>query len=226
MEHKDFIEYAFQKLYERGWLTELIPSSITETEIAGFEQEYRIEFPVFFKLYLMAYRLLMTDIVGVVYDYEKKEIKIDTIDFYDLTDDIIDLSEALECFREEFEDCETPVREEIYKNLFPIGYMDGWYCLDLSQTDGNDCPVVFLEYGGYWDDCDPDEILHGKCAASSFRTFLEWYFCGSLESEYEKINHVTINHEFYSLWHDQHFISHHDTIYQPEWGGNRKQQPE
>lgn len=86
--------------------------------------------------------------------------------------------------------------------------MDGWYCLDLSQSDGKDCPVVFLEYGGFWDCyCDSDGILHGKCVASNFRTFLEWYFCGSLEPEYEKINHVIVNYEFYSLWHDQHFIS-------------------
>lgn len=48
-----------------------------------------------------------------------------------------------------------------------VGYMDGWYCLDLSQSDGKDCPVVFLEYGGLWDCyCDSDGILHGKCVAS------------------------------------------------------------
>lgn len=110
----------------------------------------------------------------MVYDDENKEIKIDTIDFYDLTDNVSDWSECLGCFREEFEDCETPLREEIYKNLFPIGYMDGWYCLDLSQSDGKDCPVVFLEYGGFWDCyCDSDGILHGKCVAFNFRTFLE-----------------------------------------------------
>ena len=149
MDYKSFVEYAFQKLHERGWLTELIPSSITETDIAEFEQEYLIELPVILKLYLMSYKPSATDLVGVVYDDENKEIKIDTMDFYDLTDDISDWSESLECFREEFEDCETPLREEIYKNLFPIGYMDGWYCLDLSQSDGKDCPVVFLKYGGF-----------------------------------------------------------------------------
>ena len=208
MDNKDFMEYAFQKLYERGWLMELIPSSITKTDIAEFEQEYLMELPVVLKLYLMAYKPSPTDIVGMVYDDENKEIKIDTIDFYDLTGNVSDWSECLGCFREEFEDCETPLREEIYKNLFPIGYMDGWYCLDLSQSDGKDCPVVFLEYGGFWDCyCDSDGILHGKCVASNFRTFLEWYFCGSLEPEYEKINHVIVNYEFYSLWHDQHFIS-------------------
>lgn len=167
MDNKDFMEYAFQKLYERGWLMELIPSSITKTDIAEFEQEYLMELPVVLKLYLMAYKPSLTDIVGMVYDDENKEIKIDTIDFYDLTDNVSDWSECLGCFREEFEDCETPLREEIYKNLFPIGYMDGWYCLDLSQSDGKDCPVVFLEYGGLWDCyCDSDGILHGKCVAS------------------------------------------------------------
>lgn len=53
MDYKDFMEYAFQKLHERGWLMELIPSSITETDIAEFEQEYLMELPVVLKLYLM-----------------------------------------------------------------------------------------------------------------------------------------------------------------------------
>ena len=50
MDYKDFMEYAFQKLHERGWLMELIPSSITETDIAEFEQEYLMELPVVFKI--------------------------------------------------------------------------------------------------------------------------------------------------------------------------------
>ena len=95
MDYKDFMEYAFQKLHERGWLMELIPSSITETDIAEFEQEYLMELPVVLKLYLMAYKPSLTDIVGMVYDDENKGIKIDTIDFYDLTDNVSDWSECL-----------------------------------------------------------------------------------------------------------------------------------
>lgn len=41
-EEKEFIEKAFQKLKERGWLPgqELEPSAITELETAAFEQQY------------------------------------------------------------------------------------------------------------------------------------------------------------------------------------------
>ena len=208
MEYKDFIEHAFWKLQERGWLEELIPSAITESDIAEFEQEYHIELPVLFKAYLMAYKLPRhPGIVGLVYDYAEKEIRIGTIDWHDLTDDISDLSEDLECFREEFEDWNTPLDKEKYKNLFPIGYMDGWYCLDLNRTNGADCPVVFLEYGGFWNNYyDEDGVLHGECIAPNFHTLLEWYFCGSLEAEYEKLNHVTVNYEFYKSWYKQNFI--------------------
>lgn len=64
MDYKDFMECAFQKLHERGWLTELMPSSIIETDIAEFEQEYLMELPVVLKLYLMAYKPSPTDICG------------------------------------------------------------------------------------------------------------------------------------------------------------------
>lgn len=208
MKNNDFIEQAFQKLRERGWLEELVPSAITKADIAKFEQERQIKLPALFKAYLTAYKLpYPPGIVGLVYDDKGKEIRIDTIDWHDLTGGISDLSEDLNCFREEFEDWDIPLEEEKYKNLFPIGYMDGWYCLDLSRTNGDDCPVVFLEYGGEWNGYyDADGILHGECVAPSFRTLLEWYFCGSLEKEYEKQNHVTVNYEFYKAWHRRHFI--------------------
>lgn len=201
-----FIEHAFLKLQERGWLAELIPSSITDTDIAAFEQEYQIKLPAIFKQYLTAYKLPKDNsLVGLVRDCGGN-VKIETVDWHDLTDDISDLSEDLECFRNEFEEWDTPPGIEKYRNLFPIGYMDGWYCLDLSQSDGEDCPVVFLEYGGFWEGYyDADGVLHGECVAPDFHTFLEWYFCGALETEYEKINHVTVNYQFYRLWYERTF---------------------
>lgn len=210
MEDKDFIEQSFQKLLERGWLEELIPSAITETDIAGFEKEHKIKLPAMFKAYLMAYKLpcpsvFGSGIDGLIYDYEDKEIRIDTIDWYVLTDDISDLSEALEGFREEACEWDIPARK--YKNMVPFGYMDGWYCLDLKQINGNDCPVVFLGDDDDWEEhLDKKGYLHGKYVAPNFRTLLEWFFCGSLEPEYEKINHVTVNYEFYKSWHNEMFI--------------------
>lgn len=29
---------------------------------------------------------------------------------------------------------------------------------------------------------------------------LEWYFCGSLEKEYETLHHVIVNYEYYESW--------------------------
>jgi hypothetical protein len=209
MKHKDFIEHAFQRLYERKWLKELIPSNITEAEITAFEHAYQIKFPALFKAYLTTYKLssMPHSIVGLVENSKDKEIKIKMINWHDLTDDSSDLEEDLECFREEFADWETPLAIEKYKNLFPIGYMDGWYCLDLTQSDGEDCPVVFLEYGGFWEGYyDADGVLHGEQITPNFRTLLEWYFWGTLEEEYEKRNHVTVNYEFYIAWIQQNFI--------------------
>ncbi len=53
---------------------------------------------------------------GLIYDYEDKEIRIDTIDWHVLTDDISDLSEALEGFREEACEWDIPARK--YKNKY------------------------------------------------------------------------------------------------------------
>ena len=52
-EEKEFIEKAFQKLKERGWLPgqELEPSAITELETAAFEQQYQVTLPSLYKTF-------------------------------------------------------------------------------------------------------------------------------------------------------------------------------
>lgn len=203
---KAFIEHAFTKLHERGWLTKLTPSAITEADLASFEQEYQMTLPTIFKTYLTSYRLPQhPGIAGLVRDHAGN-IKISIIDWHDLTEDISDLSEDLNCFRAEFEEWDTPPGLQTYGHLFPIGYMDGWYCLDLSQSDGEDCPVVWLEYGGFWEGYyDADGVLHGECVAPDFRTLLEWYFCGTLEAEYGKIHQTNVDYAFYRAWIEKTF---------------------
>ena len=200
MDYKDFIENAFLKLSQRGWLKDLSPSEITESDIIKFGKRKRLKFPAVFKAYLTAYKRDDDDIVGIVYDYKNNGLKINLINLYDFAYDISDLSEALTNFRAEFKEWETKPNKKVYEILFPIAYMDGYLCLDLSRSDGEDCPVVWLEYGGFWEEngyFDSEGILHGELAALNFSTFLNWYFCGALENEYERTNGMKVTREFY-----------------------------
>ena len=216
-ENKEFIEQAFQKLYKRGWLAGLAPSTITEADIAKFEQKHQIKLSELFKTYLMSYQFqpIQCSLAGIMIagiictNNEAKDIKLATLEWYWI-EKVSELSDALNCFREEAREWDIP--KEKYKNLVPFGYMDGWYCLDLNQinqnikTQENDSPVVLLRYGDNWTDfLDKEGFLHGEEVAPSFRTMLEWYFCGSFENEYEKLNHVTVNYEFYQSWLHQIF---------------------
>ncbi len=74
--------------------------------------------------------------------------------------------------------------------------MDGYLCLDLSRSDGEDCPVVWLEYGGFWEEngyFDSEGVLHGEIFAPDFKTFIDWHFCGALENIYESTNGAKVN---------------------------------
>lgn len=208
MDYKDLIENAFLKLSQRGWLKDLSPSEITESDIIKFEKRKRLKFPAIFKAYLTAYKRDNDDIIGIAYDYKNNGLKINLINLYDFAYDISDLSEALTNFRAEFKEWETKPNKKVYENLFPIAYMDGYLCLDLSRSNGEDCPVVWLEYGGFWEEngyFDSEGILHGELAALNFSTFLNWYFCGVLENEYERTNGVKVTREFYENWLKKNF---------------------
>ena len=54
-EEREFVEGAFQKLKERGWFPgeEFEPSTITEQEIAAFEQMHQVKLPSLYKTFLM-----------------------------------------------------------------------------------------------------------------------------------------------------------------------------
>ena len=81
----------------------------------------------------------------------------------------------------------------------------------LSRSDGEDCPVVWLEYGGFWEEngyFDSEGVLHGEIFAPDFKTFIDWYFCGALENVYESTNGVKANREFYENWLKKNFSYH------------------
>lgn len=204
------MEFAFAKLKECGWLEKLMPSDIIESEITNFEKKQHLNFPAIFKAYLQSYKRDSDDIVGITFDYREDELKIKLISLFNFTYDISELTEVLKQFRNEFKEWEVPPDKKIYKNLFPIGYSDGGLCLDLSRSDGEDCPVIYLEYGGFWQEngyYDAEGILHGELAAPDFCTFLNWYFCGELEEKFGKQNCVKVNREFYNKWIEKNFIT-------------------
>lgn len=211
MTFEEFIENAFQKLSQRGWLKDLKPSAITDSDIAKFEKRKCLRFPAIFKAYLTAYKRDSDDIIGIAYDYKNDGLKINLINLYDFSYDISDLSEALKTFRAEFKEWKTKSDKKVYENLFPIAYMDGYLCLDLSRSDGEDCPVVWLEYGGFWEEngyFDSEGVLHGEIFAPDFKTFIDWYFCGALENIYESTNGAKVNREFYENWLKKNFSYH------------------
>lgn len=208
MTFEEFLDNAFRKLSQRGWLKDLKPSEITDSEIAKFEKRKRLRFTAIFKAYLTAYKRDDDDIIGIAYDYRNNGLKINLINLYDFSYDISDLSEALKTFRAEFKEWETKPDKKVYENLFPIAYMDGYLCLDLSRSDGEDCPVVWLEYGGFWKEngyFDLEGVLHGEIFAPDFKTFIDWYFCGALENIYESTNGAKVNREFYKNWLKKNF---------------------
>ena len=88
MTSKEYMENAFRQLSQRGWLKDLKPSEITDSEITKFERDD-------------------DDIIGIAYDYRNNGLKINLINLYDFSYDISDLSEALKTFRAEFKEWET-----------------------------------------------------------------------------------------------------------------------
>ncbi len=59
LREEKFIEQAFQTLKERGWLSnpDLVPTGITDSEIAAFEEKYQIQLPSLYKAFLQSYKM-------------------------------------------------------------------------------------------------------------------------------------------------------------------------
>ncbi len=59
LEERNFVISACQKLQERGWFPgkEFVSSSITEQDIATFEQEHQVKLPSLYRAFLTSFRL-------------------------------------------------------------------------------------------------------------------------------------------------------------------------
>ena len=59
LEERNFVISACQKLQERGWFPgkEFVSSSITEQDIATFEQAHQVKLPSLYRAFLTSFRL-------------------------------------------------------------------------------------------------------------------------------------------------------------------------
>ena len=208
----EFVEQAFQKLKERGWLAdqELERSTVTEDEIAAFEAKHQVVLPSLYKAYLMSFRIPEWDnqIMSITgdpsprWDCRPLWLEICGAVTMEELEKWIDLLLDIRKF------CNVP--KESFHYLIPIGFWGaGWgpLCLDLSMPEDKVDPenahtwsVVWFDHEDFeWEKSylGEDGLLHGKPAAPDFKTLLEWYFYGSREAEFEKATGVKPTYEWY-----------------------------
>lgn len=118
-----------------------------------------------------------------------------------------ELEKWMEILQEIRDYCDLP--EESFRYLIPIGdWGAGWgpLCLDLSREgkvdyqNADTWSVVWFDHEDFeWEQnyLGEDGLLHGQSAAPDFKTLLEWYFCGSLEAEFEAATGIRPTYEWY-----------------------------
>ena len=193
---KAFVETAFQKLIERGWVLseQLTPSPNTEQDITAFEQKYHIQIPTMYRAFLLSYQYPFSDGINTVIDHAGEIsplwLFLPTLPITKLEQNYLELqSVAMDCYNISFENS---------KHLLHIGdWGYGWgpLCIDLSKSetdinidDENTWQLVWLDHEEDWKECFTDETgkLIGSPAAPNFQALLEWYFMGKFEPEFEQ----------------------------------------
>lgn len=211
-EEKEFIKQAFQKLKERGWFPgqEFEPSTITEQEIAVFEQEHQVVLPSLYKAFLTSFRLPQNDfnsICSIIEEYEDEEVSPLWLMLHSPAT-MSEVSKQMENLQIIRDFCELP--KDCFRNLIPIGdWGAGWgsLCIDLSRLenevdeDNEDTwSLVWFDHEDFdWDEqyLGEDGLLHGRGAAPSLKILLEWYFYGALEDEFEQEEGIKPTYEWY-----------------------------
>lgn len=206
IKEREFVDMAFQKCMERGWLNELVPSMIAPQDIADFEEKYQVNVPPFYRAFLTAYQLPkeMFEICGIAFHVD--EISPLWLILYGITS-MEQLSEHINFFREDVEE----FREGTIKscsNLIPIGdWGAAWgpLCIDttkpdelVDENDESTWSLVWFDHEEFdWGRTllGEDGLLHGSPAAPNLKTLLEWYFCGSLEPEFEEESQVKVSYQ-------------------------------
>lgn len=206
---KEFMEQAFQRCKERGWISECKPSTITEEQIIDFEKRYDIQLPKMYRAFLITYQLGLEDICGIVCSCD--ELRPLGLMLYDVQS-IAQLEEHIKIFREiaEIQNDEGQGQmAQMCTKLIPLGdWGAGWgpLCLDLTKPeeladpeDPDTWSIVWFEHEEFdWGTqyLGEDGLLHGQPAAPNLQTLLEWYFCGSLEAEFEEETGIHVTYEW------------------------------
>lgn len=209
-EEKEFISGAFQKLKERGWFPceKFEPSTITEQEIATFEQKHQVKLPSLYKTFLTLLCLPQAESIQVCAIHDD-EGDIDALwQIIDSPKSMEEVSKRMENLQTIRDFCELP--EDCFRNLIPIGdWGAGWgpLCIDLSkpeekidEEDPFTWSLVWFDHEEFgWDKIylGKDGLLHGREALPDLKTFLEEYFYGSLEAKFEQETGIKPTYQWY-----------------------------
>lgn len=206
MDERDFIHMAFQKCMERGWLNKLTPSVISPQDIMKLEQRYRLNFPLFYKEFLTTYQLPedMLQICGIA-EHADEPSPLWLI--LHGTSSVEQLSQHIKFFREDAEEFRGGTAIGC-GYLIPIGdWGAGWgpLCIDTTkpdelvhEDDESTWSLVWFDHEEFdWGNerLAQNGLLHGSPAAPNLKTLLAWYFCGSLETEFEEEHQVKLSYE-------------------------------
>lgn len=216
-EAKDYVEGAFQALKSRGWFQEtgLVPTGVTDQEIAEFEAETGRKVPTLLKAFLQSYQtnsLYNTQsgyFWGIVSGFDGY------VRPYPLA-----LPTSVEALRGYWHDfCGLAdyfhVPPERCARYLPIGLWDSDYLMwDLSKPEdqvreddwGKSWILVSLPHDEEWDESLWEEGLEDPCAPG-FKTLLDWCFYGTLIPEFEEEYQVKVNYE---RMNDLDFLWHYD----------------
>lgn len=210
-EQKEFVKHAFAKLKERGWFPgeEFRPSTITEEEIAAFEEQHQVKLPTLYKAYLTSYLLPTTDnsdicaVIDEMGDFSPLWLTIYTPETMEQVSEWMEVLQIIRDFDELPENC--------FRNLIPIGnWGAGWgeLCIDLSrpedkidEEDESTWSLVWFDHEDFdWTEqyLGDDGRLYGHPALPSLKVLLEWYFCGGLEEEFEQETGIKPTYKWYN----------------------------
>lgn len=209
-EEKEFISGAFQKLKERGWFPgeKFEPSAITEQEIAAFEQKHRVRLPSLYKTFLTSFRFPESADISICAIHDDEGDIGPLWQTLDSPKSMEEVSERMETLQEIRDFCELP--ENCFRNLIPIGdWGAGWgpLCIDLSkpeekidEEDPSTWSLVWFDHEDFdWDETylGDDGLLYGREAMPDLKAFLEEYFYGSLEAEFERETGIKPTYQWY-----------------------------
>lgn len=209
---EEFMKEAIAKLISRGAATEEMfsPSTVSDEDIAQFEQQFGVTMPESLKAYLQTSSFAFDRIQAPMpYDWPDAEMLRDPDFECDLMwlnllpvpkdDPLKPLYLSMEGFRGIGEDGLNGVSVEEIKDMIPIGdWMAGAgpMVLDLrrpeSEADLDDEDTWSIRWFDHeefeWDEiyADEDGSIVGRPLFPDLRTLLEFYYCGLYDRAYEE----------------------------------------